>query len=44
MKRSFPLDASGLHTSLSLLLFWVRVGLKPRPFLTLVTVLLLPLV
>ncbi len=44
MKRSFPLNASGLRTSLSRLLFWDRVGLKQRPFLTLVTVLLLPLV
>jgi len=44
MKRPFPLNASGLRTSLSLLLFWDRVGLKQRPFITLVTVLLLPLV
>jgi hypothetical protein len=44
MKRPFPLDASGLRTSLSLLPFSGRVGLKQRPFLTLVTVLLLPLV
>ena len=44
MKRPFPLNASGLRTSLSLLLFCGRVGLKTRPLLTLVTVLLLPLV
>ena len=44
MKRPFAFDASGLRTSLSRLLFWDRVGLKQRPLLTLVIVLLLPLV
>jgi hypothetical protein len=44
MKRPFPFDASGLRTSLSNFFFCDKVGFKPRPLLTLVTVLLLPLV
>ena len=44
MKRPFAFDASGLRTSLSNFFFCDKVGFKPRPLLTLVTVLLLPLV
>ena len=44
MKRPFPFDATGLRTSLRNFFFCDKVGFKPRPLLTLVTVLLLPLV
>jgi hypothetical protein len=44
MKRPFALNATGLRTSLRNFFFCDKVGLKQRPLLTLVIVLLLPLV